>query len=197
MSSLFSGSSLAARPVCELGKETEGVRRSGVCPVMPSWSSRARSLLPRDRQTPAHDSCEHTQLLGFSARGPESKHCSECSRPRGLPAAASDGAESGPGERAWRALYLFGDDTATGTLCVFRTGERARRERQPLSAVTALVAWLGLAGIRAVGSVFLGVACPALAPGWHQAGEELRGQAGLFVFVYFKLPGPPKTTGIF
>lgn len=36
----------------------------------------------------------------------------------------------------------------------------ARRERQALSAVTALVAWLGLSGTTAV---FLGAACPALA----------------------------------
>lgn len=36
----------------------------------------------------------------------------------------------------------------------------AERERQALSAVTALVAWLGLPGSSAV---FLGAACPALA----------------------------------
>lgn len=35
-----------------------------------------------------------------------------------------------------------------------------KRERQALSAVTALVAWLGLLGTTAV---FLGAACPALA----------------------------------
>lgn len=34
------------------------------------------------------------------------------------------------------------------------------RERQALSAVTALVAWLGLTGTTVV---FLGAACPALA----------------------------------
>lgn len=65
---------------------------------------------------------------------------------------------------------------------------QAKRESLALSAGTAPVAWLGLSGTTAA---FLGAACPGTGPGWHQVGEEMRGQSGIFIFVYFNLSGYP------
>lgn len=68
-----------------------------------------------------------------------------------------------------------------------------RRGRQALSAVTALA-------VRSVSWVppqFFGVSLSGTGPGWHQVWEEMRGQSGIFIFVYFNLSGLLKTTGIF
>lgn len=68
--------------------------------------------------------------------------------------------KSVPGEKVWKTFYALGNYTEMGISCIFRNGEWVRRERQALSAVTALVTWLGLIGTTAVS---LGAACPALA----------------------------------
>ena len=69
-----------------------------------------------------------------------------------------------------------------------------KRERQAQSAVTALVCAPGPHGHHH--SLF-GGSLSGTGPGWHQAREEMRGQSGIFIFVYFNLPGLLKTTGIF
>lgn len=74
VSGLFSVSSLAARYVYELLKENcKGRGHTAIvylpCHAITELSLAIQPVLLWDRKIPTNDSCEHKQLLGFSARG--------------------------------------------------------------------------------------------------------------------------------
>lgn len=108
-----------------------------------------------------NDSCKHKQLLGFSAQSFVFKHCWKCSCSQRLPTAQPPMGGNLCQERGVGGPFIHSVIIQQRVFHAFLEMESgARRERQPLSAVTALVAWLGLEGTTAVS---LGAACPALA----------------------------------
>lgn len=70
-----------------------------------------------------NDSCKHKQLLGFFCARLCVQTLLKVFRYPKLLSATSNQVKFVPGERGWRAFYLFGNYIAMGISCIFRNGE--------------------------------------------------------------------------
>lgn len=129
VSGLFPVSSLAARYVLwTFERELQRPRAYSdrVFALSGHHGALARDLgcAPRGQENPNQWQLRTQTIAGLfcTRRGAESEHCPKCSRPSGCQRQPLTGGIWAR-RRAWTALYLFGDYTAMGILCIFRNGE--------------------------------------------------------------------------